>query len=93
MRAKQDPGGTRIWISARESYAWANKVGARWPCSELEGTRVFAEWDSSGNLVALAIDGDESAECGAAELNALTSDFLRERFGAHHVAIRCGDES
>lgn len=80
--------GTKLWISADETYAWAHRSGAAWPCSTLSGRRLFVEFDAHGDLVDLAIDGRSDAECDAHELSALTSDFLRKRFGPKHPAIR-----
>lgn len=88
MRALHGDFGTKIWISANETYEWAHRVGAAWPCSTLSGKRLFVEFDKSGNLTDIAVNGRDADDCDAHELNALTSDFLRERFGPEHPAIR-----
>ena len=88
MRAKRDEYGTKLWISADETYEWANRDGARWPVSTLSGYRLFVEFDRHGDLIDLAVDGRSDADCDANELNALTSDLLRARFGSEHPAIR-----
>lgn len=88
MRAKQTQYGTKLWISARETYAWAHKVGASWPCSQLADHRLFVEFDARGDLVDMAVDGDSNFDIDSTEFNAITSDFLRQRFGSTHPAIR-----
>ena len=89
MRAIQvERCGTQLWISANETYEWAHRAGASWPCSTLSNRRLFVEFDARGNLVDLTIDGRNDVDCDANELSALTSDFLRARFGDQHPAIR-----
>lgn len=72
----------KLWISARETNAWAHRPGALWHCSTLSGQRLFAEFDRNG-LVDLAING-RSTDCDVHELNAITSDFLREKLPQNH---------
>lgn len=67
---------TRIWLSACETYRWANKAGAKWPCSFLSGKRLYAEF-CRGDLVDLKIDG-KIQDCPADELNAILDDHLTE---------------
>lgn len=88
MRAMHGDWGTKLWVSANETYEWAHRPGAAWPCSTLSNRRLFVEFDAQGNLVDLAINGRSDADCDGNELSALTSDFLRERFGVEHPAIR-----
>ena len=77
MRIKDIPNcGTRVWISARETYAWAHKPGARWPCSTLSNKRLFAAFDTRGDLVNIAINGRSDADCSGAELDALLEDLI-----------------
>jgi hypothetical protein len=66
---------TTIRSTPEQLAAWANKPGARWPCSELAryDAPVFACFDSRGNLV------DTNAEIGGAEFNAWSSDVLAGR--------------
>lgn len=89
MRAhRSEHGGTKLWLSADETYGWAHRPGASWPGSTLSGRRLFVEFDARGDLVDFALNGRSDAECDAHELSALTSDFLRKRFGPKHPAIR-----
>ena len=76
MRIKKTNSGTQLWLSANDTYNWAHKPGAIWPCSVLSGHRLFAEF-SNGDLVDIIIDG-RSKDCPADEFNAITSDFLGE---------------
>lgn len=78
MRVKETPSSLKLWLSAHDTYNWAHRAGASWPCSELSGHRVFAEFDANGDLVDMAIDG-RTLDCDANEFNACTSDFLARR--------------
>jgi hypothetical protein len=40
--------GYRMSLSARETYAWANKPGSVWPCSEISNRRLSVEIDRNG---------------------------------------------
>lgn len=78
MRKVDTGTGFKVWISARETYNWAHKPDAAWPCSFLSDRRLFAEFDSNG-LCDLAIDGGRGdQDCPADEFNALLADFLSE---------------
>lgn len=78
MRIVKSEYSTKLWLSANDTYNWANKSGARWLCSELSGHRLFAEFDKQGDLVDMTIDG-RSKDCLADEFNAITSDFLLDK--------------
>ena len=83
--------GTKIWISATETDAWADGElhgSGRWPCSTLRGKRLFCEFDRQGDLVDFTLNGRSDADCDGHEFNALASDFLRHKFGPDHPAIR-----
>ena len=74
MRIKKTGQTVQLWLSANDTYDWAHKPGAAWPCSVLSGHRLFAEFNDS-DLVDMTIDG-RSKDCPADEFNAITSDFL-----------------
>ena len=88
MRAQKSYYGTKLWLSASDTYEWAHKTGAAWPCSELSGSRLFVEFDLHGDLVDITIDGKNDVDCDRNELEAITRDFLRAQFGPDHPAIR-----
>jgi len=73
-RSKQ--GYTHLWLSANDTYNWAHKSGASWPCSALSGHRLYAEFDKDNNLIDMTIDG-KCKDCPADEFRAITSDFLK----------------
>src|ERR1700722_7529464 len=56
MQVKVYETGVRIWLSANDTYRWATRPGSAWPCSELSGKRLFAEFDRNG-LCDMSIDG------------------------------------
>ncbi len=77
MRIQRGDYGVKLWLSADDTYNWAHKRGASWPCSQLSGKRLFAEFDSRGDLVDMAVNGGRGEQdCDSAEFNAITSDYL-----------------
>ena len=76
MRIRKSDNGVQLWLSAIDTYDWANKSGASWPCLELSGHRLYAEFDKDGNLTDYTIDG-RFKNCSACEFNAITSDFMK----------------
>lgn len=72
-----------VWISADETWRWARRSGHAWPCSELEGRRIRASFDSCG-LLELAIDGRDGVDVPSDELNACLADHLAGRLEASH---------
>lgn len=79
-----DDNSVQLWLSARETSEWANRPGARWPCSQLSGKRLRAAFDRNG-LVDVAINGRDG-DCDASEFNAITSDYLAHRLPKTHPA-------
>lgn len=68
-----------LWLSANDTYNWAHKANASWPCSFLANKPLFAEFESNGDLVNLVINyGRGDQDCPSDEFNAITSDFLNE---------------
>lgn len=77
MRIKKSDQGIQLWLSANDTYNWANKIGASWPCSDLSGHRLYAEFGKTGDLVdyTYTIDG-KTEYCPQNEFDAITSDFI-----------------
>lgn len=85
---KSESGYLTVRLSANDTYAWAHKPGAAWPCSQLSGRRVRAKFDPRGDLVAVVIDGGRGEQdVDGNELNACILDFVRAKF-PDHPAIR-----
>ena len=82
MRTQVTDTGVKLWLSANDTYNWATRPRATWPCSELAGKRLFAEFDRGG-LIDLAIDG-RTGDCPAHELTAIVSDHLRGKLPTGH---------
>lgn len=89
MRLSQTPnGGLKLWLSANDTYQWATRPGASWPCSALSNRRLFAEFEANGDLVDLVIDGGRGEQdCPGDELNAIATDHIASRF-PDHPAVR-----
>ena len=76
MRHRETGSSLMIWLSAIDTENWAARPGAAWPCSTLRGRRVFAEFDRSGDLIDLAIDGGKGDQnCDGNEFKAMLDDF------------------
>jgi hypothetical protein len=82
MRTQIFDSGAKLWLSANDTYCWAHRPGACWPCSELSGNRLFVEYDRGG-LVDLTING-RIGDCPAHELTAIVSDHLRGKLPVGH---------
>ena len=82
MRTQITETEVKIWLSANDTDSWANRPHASWPCSQLEGKRVFAAFDSNG-LYDLSING-KSGDCDANELNAIVCDHLTGKLPKEH---------
>lgn len=83
MRILSNEHGTRLWLSANDTYNWAHKAGAAWPCSQLSNRRLFAEFDQRGDLVDMLIDGGRGEQdCDSNEFNACCTDHLRSAIAA-----------
>jgi len=77
MRIKRNEYGVNLWLSARDTYEWAHKSGAAWPCSQISGRRLFAAFERNGDLVDVSIDGGRGKQnVDGNEFNAITADFL-----------------
>jgi hypothetical protein len=77
MRVQRHASATKLWLSANDTYNWANRDGNAWPCSFLSGRRLFAEFASNGDLVDLSIDGGHGdQDCPSNELDAIVADYL-----------------
>jgi hypothetical protein len=72
----QPPIGYIMKLSANDTYLWAHKPGAIWPCSQLSGKRLVVCVDDNG-LCDISINGRDS-DCDGNELDAITADHLPE---------------
>lgn len=85
MRVSFNAHGVSLWLSANDTATWADRPGARWPCSQLSGKRLFAQFDKGG-LVDVTINGRSGVDCDVTEFNAITSDFLAAKLPQEHPA-------
>lgn len=79
------PDHVAIAADNRQVYNWAHRPGACWPCSTLDDIdAIRVEFDSHGLLDLITPSG--SGDIPADELNAWTSDVLREILPRDHPA-------
>ena len=76
MRIKKykEYGIVSIWASANDTYNWAHKPGASWPCSQLSGNRFYAQFQH-GDLVEFTLNGKDG-DIDSTEFNAFIQDHL-----------------
>lgn len=80
MRIKLNSDGSLcLWLSANDTYQWAR----RWPCSTIGGKRLFAGFESNGDLIDVAIAGRADTDCDSQEFDAITSDFIASKYPTH----------
>lgn len=86
MRVQDNGSSVVLWASARDTYDWARRPGAAWPCSTLSGHRFVACFDTNG-LYDLTIDGRperEGSEIDGHEFSAISADFLEGKLEPDH---------
>lgn len=83
MRLQTFAGGFNLWLSADDTWRWATRSNAAWPCSQLRGNRVFVQFDRNG-LCDFTMNG-RSADCDASELSAIVADHLVGKLPKEHV--------
>jgi hypothetical protein len=87
MKTQINPRSVKLWLSSADTYRWAHKSGASWPCSQVSGRRLFAEFDSNG-LLDLSIDGGRGdQDCDGNELSTICADHLRAKLPKGHPAF------
>jgi hypothetical protein len=74
MRIKVHDTGYVLWLSARDTYDWATRPGAAWPCSQLSDHRCVVVVDSNG-LCDFTLDGRD-ADVDGNELDACVADHI-----------------
>ena len=67
--------GYSLNLSARDTYNWAHKPGAHWPCSTIANRRLGIHVDDNG-LCDFVVDGQHGHDVDGTELEAIVSDFL-----------------
>ena len=68
--------GYTLWLSARDTYDWAHRVGHTWPCSTLSKNRCRIDVDSNG-LCDFSVNGkSDNGEIDGCELDACVSNHI-----------------
>ena len=77
MKIEKQGDTAKLWLTAEDTYQWARKPGAAWPCSYLSGKTLFAEF-YKGDVMDCTIDGEYGyVGMPADEFYAITSDFIK----------------
>lgn len=86
MRTQIFQSGFNLWLSANDTYQWANRPNCRWPCSFLSNKRCFISFDPNG-LCDFTINGGRGEQdCDGNELSAIVSDFMKGKLPKDHVS-------
>ncbi len=87
MKTQIDSRTAKLWLSADDTSSWSSRPRCSWPCSQLSGRRLFAEFDSNG-LLDFAIDsGRGEKDCDGNELSAICCDHLVRVLSPNHPAF------
>ena len=76
MRIKTFKNGYVLWLSKNDTYDWAHKPNASWPCSTVSNKYLMINVDSNG-LCDLTVNGNSKHldSIDANELQAIVSDY------------------
>ena len=85
MRIQDNGDSIALWVSANDTYDWAHKTGAAWPCSTLSGHRFAAAFDTNG-LCDLTVDGrsEPHGDFDGHEFSAICADMLATKLSSDH---------
>jgi hypothetical protein len=85
MRAAISPSAFTLWLSSADTARWARggTGNGMWPCSDLSGKRVKADFDSNG-LLDLTVNGKRDAYVSSNELSAIVADFMESKLSEDH---------
>jgi hypothetical protein len=80
MKIRRDKNGYCMWLSARDTAAWATRDGNCWPLSVFAGRRLYVMAGKNG-LEEITLNGREDMpqvdnKTSVDELQALVSDHL-----------------
>lgn len=78
MKIKKEGNIKRVWISSSETWRWANRINAKWPCSTLADKRIYMELDKHDNIVDIKINGRYSSKIDGHELRSCINDLLKD---------------
>ena len=87
MRVKINQNTVQLWLSANDTADWATRPGQAWPCSDICGHALYAEFDKGG-LVSIKIGLGVERTCGSTEFNAIVADYLSGCVPADHPAAQ-----
>lgn len=80
MKIKKTKNTTQVWISSNETFKWARRPNAQWPCSTLADRRIFVELASNGDLVDIKINGkNPKNNIDSHELNSLLNNLIKRK--------------
>lgn len=77
MKIKKTKNTTQIWISSNETFRWARRPNAQWPCSTLADRRVFVELASNNDIINIKINGKNSSIIDEHELRCCLNDLTK----------------
>jgi len=75
MKIKKEGNTTKVWLSSRDTWRWANRSDSKWPCSTLSDRRIFVELDKNKDIIDIKINGKSKRDIDGHELSCLLKDL------------------
>jgi len=93
MRISIQDASFTIWLSASDTWTWANGYRSRseghdpecWPCSTIEDKRIRASFDDNG-IVDLTVNGRDDDDIDGSELSCCVADHAASKLSSDHPA-------
>ncbi len=82
MRIEYGDDFVFLFAEKCDTWNWAHRPDSCWPCSELAGHWIQAQWDKNG-LTELIVSGQQ-LDVSVDEFNAFTSDMLKDSLPETH---------
>lgn len=77
MKIKKEGNTTKIWLSSNDTFRWAERPNAKWPCSTLSDRRIYVELDKNKDIIDIKINGKPRREIDSHELRCCLNDLTK----------------
>jgi len=77
LKIKKIGNTTKVWLSSSDTWRWANRTNAKWPCSTLADKRVYVELDKNKDIVEIKVNGRPKREVDGHELRCCLNDLTK----------------
>lgn len=77
----------RLWLTADETYNWANKPNGVWPCSTISEHDLYVEYDEHGLLDYYFDNQNRGYQFDDNEFSAIITDHVVEHLEPNHPCL------